>query len=105
MPAAGENVTSREVSWWSVYQLVAGHLGKKPTVIAGTPAWHQLPDEDPDKWRALLWAAVWWALDTDTRQERLAQASKDVAAAVDCGKLARQIAQNERPWGYIKETA
>lgn len=93
------------MSWWPVYQMLAGHLGKQPTVIAGTPAWHQLPNDHPDKWRAILWAAVWWALDTDTRQEQLAQASKDIAAGIDCRKLASQIARGERPWGYIKDIA
>ncbi|TDK84751.1 DUF2742 domain-containing protein [Mycolicibacterium mucogenicum] len=74
-------MSSREVSWWPVYQMLVGHLGKQPTVIAGTPAWHQLPNDHPDKWRAILWAAVWWALDTDTRQEQLAQASKSIAGS------------------------
>ncbi|BBZ57064.1 hypothetical protein MPHO_40560 [Mycolicibacterium phocaicum] len=101
VPAAGESVSSREVSWWPVYQLLAGHLGKQPTVIAGTPAWHELPDNHPDKWRAVLWAAVWWALDTDTRQEHLADAGKKIAEAVDANALAQNIIQGRGP-AYVE---
>ncbi|CAM5742462.1 hypothetical protein MAUB1S_01528 [Mycolicibacterium aubagnense] len=76
-------MTSRQVAWWPVYQLVAGHLGSQPQVIAGTPAWQQLPDDHPDKWAAIWWAAVWWALETDIRQECFADTSHEISRAAD----------------------
>ena len=100
-------MTSRQVAWWLVYQLVAGHLGSQPQVIAGTPAWQQLPDDHPDKWAAIWWAAVWWALETDIRQECLADTSHEISRAADWPALARRLAQG-RGAAYIprkKKTA
>ena len=84
-------MTSREVAWWTVYELVADQLGNQPTVIAGTPAWQHLSDDDPDKWAAVLWAAVWWCLDTDIKQEHLAAASREIAAAGNWSPLASRV--------------
>lgn len=81
---------SRQVTWLPVYELVAPLLGE-PGLVPGTPAWMHLDDANPAKWSALLWAAVWWALDQDARQEAAADASKVVARAADWPHIARCI--------------
>lgn len=92
---------SRQVSWWPVYQLLAGHLGNQPPVIAGSAAWQQLPDDHPDKWAAVLWSAVWWALDTDIRQEQFADASRQIACAGGWSTLAHRIQSGRGP-AYVE---
>lgn len=81
---------SRQVSYLPVYELLAPHLAD-PGLIPGTPAWVQLDDADDAKWRAVLWTAVWWALDQEVRQENLADASKAVAAAEPWPAIAQYI--------------
>lgn len=82
---------SRQIGWWSVYELLAPLLGDRPPALPGTPTWQQIPDDHPDKWRSLLWTAVWWSLAQDTRQEAAADASREIAAATDWSGLARRI--------------
>lgn len=101
---AGESVDSRQISWWPVYELVAGHLGDRPAVLPGTPAWQQLPDDHPDKWRAVLWAAIFWTLDQDTQQEHRAAASRAVASSTDWTTVAKQI-RNGRGDAYVPRKA
>lgn len=95
---------SRQIGWWSVYELLAPLLGDRPPALPGTPTWQQLPADHPDKWRALLWSAVWWSLAQDTRQEASADASREIAAAADWSNLARRItSRNEN--NYIRRIA
>ncbi|NOR00026.1 MULTISPECIES: DUF2742 domain-containing protein [Mycolicibacterium] len=91
---------SRQIGWWSVYELLAPLLGDRPPALPGTPTWQQLPDDHPDKWRALLWSAVWWSLTQDTRQEAAADASREISTAADWSNLAHSI-RNGRGDAYI----
>lgn len=91
---------SRQIGWWSVYELLAPLLGDRPPALPGTPAWQQLADDHPDKWCSLLWAAVWWSLAQDIRQEAAAEASREIAAAADWSGLARRIT-SRTPNNYI----
>lgn len=81
---------SRQINYLSVYEFLAPQLAD-PDLIPGTPAWVQLDDADSAKWRAVLWAAVWWSLDQDTHQAAAAAASKAIAAAEDWPAVARHI--------------
>ncbi len=81
---------SRQIAWWAVFELVAPLLGD-PHLIPGSPEWCRLGDDDPRKWAALLWCAVYWAITEDGRQEALAEASRAVAASADWPQVAREI--------------
>lgn len=102
------SVASRQVAWVAVLEFVQ-RLGIDPTTVitAGTPAWRQLDDEDPDKLAAVLAAGVHHALRMDLAQEALAEASREIASAAPWGELGRLIAQGRGP-AYVprlKETA
>jgi hypothetical protein len=83
-------MSNRQVSWWSVHEFVAPFLDAAAP-MAGTPAWCDLPDDDPLKWIALLDAARHWALRVETCQEAAAQASRDVSAAWDWAAISVAI--------------
>jgi hypothetical protein len=75
-------VSSRQVSWWSVHEFVAGHLDRISSwPMAGTPAWCALDDADPVKWAALIDAAQHWALRAETCQEAECEAPHEISAA------------------------
>lgn len=82
--------SSREVNMFAVHQFLAPHLGD-PDYIVGTPSWTQLPDDDAAKWRAVLWAAMWWAVTEDARQDAIADAGQQISAADDWSEAARQL--------------
>jgi len=82
--------SSRQVTYLPVYELLSPLLGD-PGLIPGSPVWCQLDDTDPAKWQAILWAAVWWAVDQDTRQAALSDASREISAAADWSAIAKQI--------------
>lgn len=83
---------SREVHWQNVYLFVHQWLGVPGSApIPGTPAWTELPDDHPDKWRGLLWAAVWWAVAQDARQDALAEAGQAISGAENWADIARQV--------------
>lgn len=79
---------SRQVTYLPVYELLAPLLGD-PGLVPGTPAWCQLDDDSPEKWQAVLWAAMWWAVAEDARQAALAEASRSVAAEADWSRIGR----------------
>lgn len=81
--------SSREVNYYAVYQFLAPHLGD-PSVIPGTPVWADLPDSDPAKWQAVLWAAMWWSVTEDARQDAIADAGVQIAGAEDWAVVAQQ---------------
>lgn len=91
---------SREVSYVAVYELLSPML-TPPSLVAGTPAWCELNDSDPAKWQAVLWAAVWWAVDQDARQEAQIEASHTISAAADWSAIAQRT-RNGRGAAYIK---
>lgn len=82
--------SSREVNMFAVHQFLAPHLGD-PDVIPGTPSWTQLPDDDAAKWRAVLWAAMWWTVSEDARQDAIAEAGQQISAAEDWSTLSRTV--------------
>ncbi|UUO03628.1 DUF2742 domain-containing protein [Mycolicibacterium novocastrense] len=85
---------SQQVDWWTVHEFVTPQLNQVERYpMAGTIAWQLLSDTDPAKWAALLDAAQHHILRVDMAQEARAQASKDVAAAADWPRIAREIRQ------------
>ncbi|MDQ1307869.1 MAG: hypothetical protein QG671_3703 [Actinomycetota bacterium] len=87
---------SRTVDWWSVHLYVEPTLdevGSWPMV--GSLLWQHLPTDDPAKLAAIFDAAQHWALRVDTCQAQLAEASRDIAAAADWPKIARNAIQRQ----------
>ena len=82
--------SSREVNLFAVHQFLAPHLGN-PDVIPGTPSWTQLPNGDSAKWRAVLWAAMWWAVAEDARQDAVAEAGQAISGADNWSVVAQQV--------------
>lgn len=81
-------LASRQVDWWPVHEFVAAlHLPELP--FPGTPAWQNT--SDAVKALACIAAAPHYALLLNTRQEHLADASKQIAAATDWAAVARNI--------------
>ncbi len=80
--------SSWQVSSEQVHLFLAPHLGD-PGLIPGTPRWVDLDDGDPEKWRAILWPVVYWAVDQDARQTALAEASRAISMAVDWPRIVR----------------
>jgi hypothetical protein len=96
------SIGSRQIAYLTVYELISPILGQ-PGLIPGTPAWCELDDEDPEKWRAVLWAAVWWCVDHEARQEAMADAGREISSAADWSAVSRGIRSrtdlfNARPW-------
>jgi hypothetical protein len=93
---------NQQVSWWSVHEFVAGFLDAAAP-MAGTPAWCDLPDDDPLKWIALLDAARHWALHVEMAQEAECEASRAISAAYDWAAISCSIRRYaefhaEKPW-------
>lgn len=87
---------SRTVDWFAVHTFVVpvlDRVGAWP--VAGTLAWSALDDDDPAKIAALFDAARHHALRVDAAQEALAQASRDIAEAVDSQSIARGVLRQE----------
>ncbi|MCV7175454.1 DUF2742 domain-containing protein [Mycolicibacterium sphagni] len=86
------------------------HLFVKPWLdvagdwpLIGTPEWTALPHDHPQRWAAILDAASRWALDLETRQTALAEASRDIAGAADWSSIAQAHKQRAdfyaaKPW-------
>lgn len=94
----GRSPESRQVSWVEVYAFAqkwaAGQgIMLNPSVIAGTPQWCGMPDEDAHKLMALIIGGVREALRNDTYQSDLAEASKAIAACADWSVMARSNRQ------------
>ncbi|MBU3749821.1 MAG: DUF2742 domain-containing protein [Mycobacterium sp.] len=103
---------SQSVAWWPVLIFVAQRLGVEPTVVPeisrrlpllGTPAWCELPDDDPAKLAAVLDGGCRHALRLELGQEALAEASKAVAAAADWRGIAQELGdltafRQAHPW-------
>jgi hypothetical protein len=86
------SLDSRAVCWSPVWDLLAPILGT-PGLIPGTPAWVALPDDNPDKWRAVLWACLWWVVAEDAHQDAKAEASRAISAAADWAAASRELQQ------------
>jgi hypothetical protein len=92
------------VSWSSVHEYVApvlARIGRRPMV--GTPAWCELPDDDPVKVAAIFDAAQHHALRLELSQAAMADASRGVSSAADWPGIAQEIRTrtdfySSRPW-------
>ena len=87
---------SRTGDWWSVHQYVEPTLtevGSWP--MLGTLAWQHLPHDHPAKLAAVLDGGRHWALRVDTAQEAMAEASRDISAAVDLPALVRDMKRRQ----------
>lgn len=96
-------MTSRQVAWEPVHRLLAPLLGE-PGLAPGTPAWADLDDDHPDKWRAVFWSSVWWSVAEDARQDAAAEASREISAAGDWAAVARRM-QRRSSGVYIPRVA
>jgi hypothetical protein len=96
--------TSKQVSWWSVYEFVRPLLdGVAAWPSAGTPAWARLDDTDPRKVAAVIAAGLHWSLRIDCLQAEVAEASKAVAGSADWSSVAEEHRRIEdfyaaKPW-------
>lgn len=104
-PVSSANPESRQVAWSEVYAFAqkwaAGQgITLDPIVIAGTPQWCGMPDDDARKLMALIAGGVREALSNDTRQGDLAEASKAIAASADWGRISRATRAGRGP-NYI----
>lgn len=105
----GRSPASRQVSWSEVYAFAekwaAGQgITLDPTVIAGTPQWCGMPDEDARKLLAVVVGGVRDALRNDTHQADMADASKAIAAAADWGRVSNATLRG-RGANYIPRRA
>lgn len=96
---------SRQVNWYETFEyterLAAHHdIGLDYRLIAGTPQWCGMADDDARKLLALVLGGVREALGKDTRQEAMADASTEISCAADWSALAREIVQG-RGAAYI----
>lgn len=97
---------SATVRWWDfheqhVLQPYLDVAGDFP--LAGTQAWFDLPDTDPAKWAAVLFAASHHVLRMETAQEARCEASRAVSGAADWAAIGREIkTRNDfyraKPW-------
>jgi hypothetical protein len=100
---------SAQVDWFEVYafaeRLAANHgAALDHVLIAGTPRWCGMPDDDARKLLALVLGGVRDALTNDAhqtaRQIALAEASREIACSTDWSAVARQV-YNGRGAAYI----
>lgn len=68
--------------------------------LIGSPAWCELPDDDPRKLAAAVDAAQHWALRLEQGQREMAETSRAIAAAVDWPEVSRQL--QRRRGSYIQ---
>lgn len=94
------------VDWWPVRAFVQPYLDQVDSwPMLGTPEWFDLEPEHPAKWAAILDAAQRDALRWDTEQELLAEASRDVAAGVNCHSIAQSVRRRESGIYITREVA
>jgi hypothetical protein len=99
-----DSTASQQVSWWSVHEYVEPQvLAVDSWPLIGSPAWCELPDDDPAKLAAVFDAAQHWALRLETCQEARAEASHAVSAADDWSGIANEIRRHRE--AYIPRRA
>lgn len=110
VPAIGGGTpASRQVSWFPTYTFLERFAANADVLleglpIPGTPTWCGLPDDDARKLIALAVGGVREALAHDTRQQQLAEASHEVAAAARWISDENRFVQN-RTRSYIPRKA
>lgn len=91
-----------EITWDPVRDFVRRVLGgRHTTIIAGTPEWAALDDNDPEKTVALLTAASRWALEQeldqiDQRRAAAKDAATDISQARDWTAVAKRIRDRDQ---------
>lgn len=87
--------TSRQVNYWFetvtfAERWAASHgVALDHRLIAGTAQWCGMPDDDARKLLALILGGVREALNHDTRQAALADASRDISTAATWSAVGR----------------
>lgn len=83
---------------WEPVRAFVGRLlaGRHTTIVAGTPEWCELPEDDPAKMLAILTAGSRWCLETeldqiDQRRIAAKHAAIEVATALDWTRVAKRI--------------
>ena len=89
---------SSPISWGPVHRMVGRLLaGRSTFIVAGSPEWCALDDDDPQKTAALLIAADRWALDQERLHlEHQRIAAKEAAIEISAAKVWSQIARRIR---------
>ena len=95
-------MTSTPITWEPVrdfaYRLLAG---RTTSIIAGTPEWCALDDDDPRKTTALIAAGNRWVLEQsldqiDLRRIAAKHAAIEVATALDWTRVAKGIRDRDQ---------
>lgn len=95
-------MTDQPITWGPVRDFVYRVLGgRTTTIVAGTPEWIALPDDDPDKLLAVLTAGSRWCLETeldqiDQRRINAKHAAIEVATALDWTRVAKRIRDRDQ---------
>lgn len=99
----GRSPASREVSWWPVHEFVAALVAQldEPLPTAGTPTWCALSGGDPRKLLSVAVAGEHHVLRCELDQLASTEASKDIAADQDWGRVANAILRG-RGENYIE---
>lgn len=91
------SVASQQVAWWDVHCFVERQLtAVEDFPMAGTPAWRELPDDDPRKWAAVLDAGVHHTLRVEVAQTAMAEASQAISASANWSVIARSNLRHAR---------
>lgn len=96
---------SQEVNWYETLRFAerwaANHgVALDHHLVAGTPQWCQMPDDDARKLMALVLGGVREALTNDTRQAAIAEAQQEISADYDWARISRQVYGDRGP-AYI----
>lgn len=90
------------IAWNPVRDFVYRVLGgRTTTIIAGTPEWIALDDDDPRKTTAVLIAGSRWALEQELdeihwQRGALKRAAEEVSAARDWAAVAKRIRDRDQ---------
>ncbi len=89
---------SRQVSWYEVYRFAERLAASHGTVldhqlIAGTPQWCGMADDDARKLLAVIFGGVRESLANDSCQASMADASREISAAAPWSALAQRVVQ------------
>lgn len=85
---------SYDVDWVAVRDFLARHPVGPTHIIAGSPEWQALDDDDPQKLAAVITAGSRWVLEEEIEQHRRRrEAQKDMAIGL----------LEELPWKKIRK--
>ena len=90
----GGTPSSRQVNWHETYAFTERFAASQGValdhgLIAGTPQWCGMADDDARKLLALVLGGVREALTHDTRQAALADASREISSAATWSRIGR----------------